>query len=439
MMSNMSTFDRKWLKWVVLLIIMAILLIVGRVIFADVVYSDFRPLTTSEVFTYEKDTGLFVMKFTALISFDVEWEEETHGYCWEKGVSGYAPFYMICDDFLGTYIGGLFVKKTSLENFSSSCSFVESYVAGNNYEVYMVDFNNPIYAGDSTSTIKTDSLRDKDEETDVDAESVFSTAETYDETQYVSEFYLSFIPEIDITYPLDESETLSNFEMKIDYSGKENYDRLMVVFEDWDIGSTCPPETDPNYQAERDVYFNSRSMPYFSNSLTTSTGTTTINVYGLEIGNYNCNKCFFVNDETGAISENLCFGYNLDVLSYLPSPEIPETYLEVESWENYYSEHSERFTTSTPIFNSLAETFSPLITWAGNTILFFNNYFDPETAGNKGEEIGNAVRVARGYLESIDDFFGGLPISTIFIFYLITTIVIIIYRLVKGILTIIIP
>jgi hypothetical protein len=42
-------------------------------------------------------------------------------------------------------------------------------------------------------------------------------------------------------------------------------------------------------------------------------------------------------------------------------------------------------------------------------------------------------------VESIDDFFGGLPISSIFIFYVITALVIFVYRLVKGILTIVIP
>jgi len=438
MMSNLSTSDRKWLKTIILLLVMTILLIVGSAVFGIEIIEG-TPLTTGELFTYQATDGLFVMKFTALISFIVEWEEEIHGYCWQKGVEGVAPFYMVGYDFLGTFKGGLFVKKTNLGNFSSSCDFTESYVAGNNYVVYMVDFNNPIYQGDSTSTIEADSLRDKDEETNVDSESIFLTAEAYGGYQWTKEFYLFFIPEIDITYPLDEAEILSNFEMRIDYSGSTGYDRLMIVFEDWDIGSSCPPETDPNYQAERDVYFNSRSMPYFSNFLATSTGTTTIEIYGLEVGNYNCNKCFFVDDETGAISENLCFGYEIDVLSYLPPPETPETYLVFESWQDYYSEHSERFATSTPIFNSMAETFEPLITRIGNTILFFNNYFNPETAGNKGEEIGNAVRTARGYLESIDDFFGGLPISTIFIFYLITTIVVIIYRLVKGILTIIIP
>jgi len=435
MMSNISTFDRKWFKWIVLLISMAILLIVGNFVFA---IPEGTPLTTGELFTYEQD-GLFIMKFTALISFSVSWEETIHDYCWQEGVSGYAPFYMVAPDFLGTWTGGLFVKKTNLDAFSSSCEFTESYVAGNNYVVYMVDFNNPIEAGDSTTTIRADSLRDKDEETDIDEESTFNTAEVYGETQYVSrDFYLSFIPEIDITYPLDEAEIAGNFTMKIDYSNAIGYDRLMITFEDWDIGSSCPPPSDPNYQEEFDVYFNNRSLPYFSSFLSTSTGTTTIEIGDLEIGEYNCNKCYFLTT-TGLISENLCFGYNLDVLSYIPPVDLPEVFLDFESWENYYSEHSERFATSTPIFSSMAETFTPLITWVGNTILFFNTYFDPETAGNRGEEIGNSVRVARGYLESIDDFFGDLPISTIFIFYLITAIVIIIYRLVRGILTIIIP
>ncbi|GAI02457.1 unnamed protein product, partial [marine sediment metagenome] len=109
------------------------------------------------------------------------------------------------------------------------------------------------------------------------------------------------------------------------------------------------------------------------------------------------------------------------------------------SWTDYYTEHSERFATSTPIFNALATTFEPVINSIGNIVLFFNNYFDPQNAGLKGEEFGNAIPVLRGYLEQIDDFFGDLPISALLLSYLIVVIVVIIYRLVKGILTIIIP
>lgn len=436
MTSNLSTFDKKWLQWVVLLIVMAILLIVGSAVYGAEEPLG-RPLTDGEYFTYEAD-GLFIFKFIALISFSVEWEEVSE-VCQQKLITGIAPFYCVSTDFGGTIIAE-FLNKTNIGFFeeNETCNLTENYTAGKTYVAYLVDFNNKFSATSTIEEIKSDNLRDKDEEPAIDEESIFITAELYDEVQYEWDFYLTIQPEIDITYPLDESEIIGTFEMIIDFWNAEDYDRLMITFEDWDIGSTCPLETDPNYQAERDIYFNSKSLPYFSSFLATSTGTTTIQVDSLEIGEYNCNRCYFLTT-TGYVSENLCRGYRIDVLAYIPPADVPTYYLPISEWANYYAEHSERYPTSTPIFDSMAETFSPLIIWVGNTILFFNEYFDPEEAGNRGEEIGNAVSVARGYVESIDDFFGGLPISTIFIFYLITSIVIIVYRLVKGILTIIIP
>lgn len=437
MMSNISTFNRKWLKWVVLLISMAILLGVGNYVFG---YEEGTPLTTGETITYEQD-GLFIIKFTALISFDVEWWE-LNGNCYQKPHGGFVKFYINAFDFLPNpwHIGEV-INKNNLEMFynAGNCDQTEIYIAGNTYVGYFADYGNPIRKEYTIQQIKENNLKDKDEEPNIDEESIFNFSQEYNEVQWYSrDFYLTFQPELDITYPIDETEIAGNFTMRFDYWNAEGYDRLMIVFEDWDIGSSCPSPTDTNYQQEFDVYFNNRSLPYFSSFLETPFGTTTIDIGNLEIGNYNCNKCYFLTT-TGLISENLCFGYNLDVLSYIPPVDFPETYLPFEEWQTYYSEHSERFATSTPIFNTMAETFSPVISWFGNTILFFNNYFNPELAGEKGEEIGNSIRTARGYLESIDDFFGGLPISTIFIFYLITTIVVIIYRLIKGILTIIIP
>jgi len=433
MMSNLSTSNKKWIWGGVLCLVLLFLLGFGLDVFGD-----FLPLTTGEVFTYEQD-GIFIFKFTALISFNVEWKEES-GVCKQELIVGKAPFYSVATDFSGTFKIAEFLEKRNIGFFAENgtCNLIENYTAGKTYTAYLVDYNNKFSAGNSIETIKENNLRDKDKEPDIDEESIFILAELYDEIQYTSNFYLTFQPEIDIIYPLDESEIIGTFEMEIAFWRAENYDRLMITFEDWDIGSVCPLKTDTSYQAERDAFFNNQSLPYFSSFLATSSGTTTIEIDNLEIGNYNCNKCYFITT-AGLISENLCWGYRLNVLTYIPPVDVPEYYLPISEWNNYYSEHSDRYATSTPIFTAMAETFTPMITWVGNTILFFNNYFNPETAGNRGEEIGNAVRKARGYLESIDDFFGGLPISTIFIFYLITTIVVIVYRLARGILTIIIP
>jgi len=401
------------------------------------------PLTENENFSYDLD-GPFTFSFLAPISFDVVWNYDV-GYEGCKGEVICPPcvykFYSVCTDFLGHYSGADLLNKNNIDFFDvwDSCDLTEHYTAGETYETYLVDWNNPIQAGESVASIKANKLRDKNKETDVDAESIFITAQLYGEIQYIENFLLNFIPEIDIIYPLDNSYVISNFEMEVDYAQAGGYDRLMVVFEDWNASSTCPEPTDFSYWVERSAYFNSQSMPYFSDRLATSTGTTTFEVYGLGLGKYNCNKCHFVNDSTGVMSENLCKGYDVEVGIYVLAPDIPEFYLPFGSWPEYYAEHSEKYDTPTPLYDNLAWTFEPLINNIGNIIIFFNSYFDKQLASEKGAEFGNVVPVFRGYLDQFNDFFGGLPISELLLFYLITAILVIIYRIVRGILTILFP
>lgn len=434
-----SKIKRKLLWLAVLVVLSVFLLGFTTDIFAVELGN---PLTTYENFTYEAD-GIFTMEFTAKTSFNVVWEEYD-GTCRQKPtpIGAFHKFYAVATDFLGTYKGAYFVNKDNLGVFNqyNTCDITENYTAGDTYTAYLVDFNNRFSKTDSVETIKANSLRDKDIETDIDEDSVFILAEGYDGTQYLTYHELNFMPEMNIVYPLDESKVISNFEMKVDFDNAGSYDRIMVVFEDWNASSTCPAETDFSYWVERNAYFNNRSMPFFSDRLSTSTGSTTFEIYGLGLGNYNCNKCYFVNDTTGAMSENLCKGYDLSVEIYvLAPPETPEHYLPFASWPDYYTENSERYTTSTPLFDNLAWTFEPLINNIGKVILFFNGFFDTETANEKGAEFGNIIPIFRGYLEQFNYFFGGVPVSEFLLFYLITAIVVIIYRLVKGLLTIIIP
>jgi len=436
-----TTFKRK----LILGAILVILVVFMMGLTSDIFGAFGNPLTTYENFTYRTD-GLFKMKFTAKVNFIVEWEKGIWNSCVQKPFSvPVGSFRVSCDDFseiLG-WRTAWFIQLETLENMdtANSCDFTELYFAGEEYEVYFLNIGgyqpfDPYF--DTYENVLEYDMRDKDDETNVDEESIFNLIEIYDETEYETYHTLNFMPEMSITYPVDETKIISNFEMEIDYSLAEGYNRIMVVFEDWHASSTCPAETDFSYWVEREAYFNRRSMAYFSQELATTTGTTTILVYGLEVGKYNCNKCFFV-DKSGAMSENLCRGYDIEVLSYLPDDEIPQVYLPFNNWDDYYTENSERYATSTPLFDNLAWTFEPLTNNIGNIIIFFNNFFDPQIAGLKGEEFGKSIPILRGYLEQFNNFFGGIPISEFLLFYLITAIVVMIYRLVRGILTILIP
>ncbi len=437
MMMYYSKFKRKLILGAILVIcgLLALLLI------SNVSAVEGEPLTTNTIITYEAD-GLFVVKFTAKISFDNEWEE-INGKCYQKPSGGYPTFWIFADDFLGEGLSNFteMINKDNIGMFyeAGNCNQTEHYIAGNTYTGYFIEYSDPIRPEYTIETIKADHIKDFDEETDIDAESIFTTRQGLAGEPYTRDFNLTYSPHIVIIYPPDESYVISNFEMIVDYNDAGGYDRLMVVFEDWNALSTCPEPADFGYWIERSAYYNSQSMPYFSDRLATSTGTTTFNVYGLGLGKFNCNKCYFVNDTTGAISENLCKGYDIEVAIYVLAPDTPQFYLPFGSWPEYYAEHSERYDTPTPLYNTLAESFEPLINNIGNIVIFFNNYFDKQLASERGAEFGNVIPVFRGYLDQFNDFFGGLPVSEFLLFYLITGILVIIYRIVRGILTILIP
>jgi len=431
-----STIKRKLILGGVLLTLLSILLPLGPVL----AQTAGAPLTMNETLTYEAD-GLFILNFTAEKSFEVEWYDLMGGQCHQMPHWGYRKIIIYTGDFSGTHKAGLIINKENLSIFKDAgdCAVTEYYTAGNSYTAYLVDENHLIVKTDTVETIKADRLRDLDEEGNIDAESVIALQQEDEGTWYAIDLGLIYPPTLNILLPTDGSELSSAFEMSVEFDYAESFERVMITFEDWDASSTCPSYGTEAWDTEYPLYFNYQSLPYFSPLIATSTGTTTIAVSDLAARNYKCVRCYFILESTGGISDELCPDYNINVLAYIPPSDLPIWYLPVTDWESYYTEHSERFATSTPLFLFWADTFEPLIVWVGNTAIFFQDYFDVNVAQARGEEMGNAVATARGYLKPIDDFFGGMPLSTVFIFYLITALVIIVYRIVKGILTIIIP
>jgi hypothetical protein len=110
-----------------------------------------------------------------------------------------------------------------------------------------------------------------------------------------------------------------------------------------------------------------------------------------------------------------------------------------ETWLGYYQAKSEKFTEPTVLFTSIAGAFSPIADKMGEISLYIKNLFNPLEASAKGTQLGQAIPTARGYLGSIDSFFGGLPLSTFFLFYLVVIGVIITYKVVLQIIHIIKP
>lgn len=445
MMTQTTTFRKHWRRTAFLLICAGVVLLIGLFAFSkDAGAVEGRPLSEDGVMSYEPD-GLFAFTFRAKISFEIEWGLVS-GDCNPTG--GTASFYFWVADFEGRGLGGwkngYVLNKDNVGMFydAGNCEQTDSFTAGNEYTVYLVlgVDGYPEYT-DTPAEVKANHLRDLDDEPAVDPESIFLSAQEYEsEGQKTHDFYLTYPPTINIVYPPDDSEVSSAFEITATFINSGTYEKLMVIFEEWHASSTCPVYGTDAWDTEVALgYFNYQSMPYFSDWILTQDGTTTISVSNLEAGTYNCFKCHFITESTGVMSGSLCPEYNLDIAQYIPPSFVPTFYLPLTEWDEYYASNSVRWATSTPVFDNWADAFEPIIVWVGQTAIFFEQYFDLDIAKAKGAEIGDAVAIARGYLETIDDFFGGLPLSGIFLFYIITALVVIIYRIVKGILNIIVP
>lgn len=427
------TLRKKFVIGGVLAALCGVLLPVGVVLATDAYYTDI-------IFSYDEEKNL-TMTFEAVQTFYIHYTEWVgHGgaciYDDPRGQSGSA-------DWGAT---GMHFDNARFFLDAGTCNTTSTYTAGQTYTVYFIDA--PVFLAESITATTTEAtvktfFENWEDDTTIDEESLITLRYRDEDGNWQDQIQGTWFaepPNITIDFPADSAEMAASFTMLVDYDKATGYDRLMIIFEEWNASSACPTYGTEEWDAEVALgYFEYQSLPYFSPLFTTSTGTTSVEVDALNTGSYNCVKCFYVNESTGGLTDALCWGYDLDIISYIPPAYLPSYYLPIESWDDYYAEHSERFGTSTPLFENWAGTFEPLITWVGNTILFFQDYFDPDVARMRGEEMGTAVASARGYLENIDDFFGGLPLSTIFIFYLITALVIIVYRIVKGILTIIVP
>jgi len=120
-----------------------------------------------------------------------------------------------------------------------------------------------------------------------------------------------------------------------------------------------------------------------------------------------------------------------------PEEPPPEEY-DFAIWADYYNSISEKFTTSTPLFNSIAESFSPIIDKMGDYTLYVKEYFDLSEATAKGTALGLAIPIARGYLMVIDDFIG-LPLTGLVLFYILTMAVVISYKVILAIIKLLKP
>jgi hypothetical protein len=238
---------------------------------------------------------------------------------------------------------------------------------------------------------------------------------------------------ISITDPISGSTVESAFTLEFNYDLLgEDWDKLLIIFESWAGTTSCPIYGTETWEIEYQAgWFHRQSLPYFSDDLITESGSSTIDVYDLyEPYLYNCVRCQFINEETGTFSDEKCGSYTVDISGYL-SPGQP---LPGDLWQDYYSDHSDpKFATSTEIFTNIAGTFGGLVARLTSFFSDTKNLFNAQDAYAQGVSLGSKIPIARGYVKPINDFFGSMPISELFIFSFLILLIIGIYRLIKTV------
>jgi hypothetical protein len=260
----------------------------------------------------------------------------------------------------------------------------------------------------------------------------------FDEFQAEAEPEPPLLPSFDITSPADDSILSEEFDIIGTYSNATSTWKTMIIFEDWDASSTCPVYGTEQYETERWLYFNYQSLPYFSSAFATSTGTTTIAVSDLPAGNYRCIRCYFINEDTGQISDEVCTDYNLIVNVSIPFEPLPKFNYNSANWEDFYASSTDTWGTSTALFSGLAHSVAPLLNWVGNMSITINTMFATTSGGAYGTMFGAIIPTARGYLPIFDDFFN-LPISDIFYFFIKVWLVLIAYKMLVRVFTMLKP
>lgn len=142
--------------------------------------------------------------------------------------------------------------------------------------------------------------------------------------------------------------------------------------------------------------------------------------------------CRFGETECSGVSLGLCdnqsgcenaggYWYD-DFCWYSPKP----TYF--ESWEDWYATHG-NYATPTAFVSSLASSTQGFFETIGGFLIAFDEFFNLTEAYERGNNLGSALPVARGYLGVFDDFLGGFPIGEIFFIILIFMLVVVVLRL----------
>ena len=245
------------------------------------------------------------------------------------------------------------------------------------------------------------------------------------DTEY---YYFSEFPELSISFPHDNDEIAESFNIQGSYTmpAGSGYNLLMAGF--FQTGTY-------------DINWNS-AVNVFSIPVSEPSGS----FNDLRISNYlpkGIYDIYFRFYGGGAGYEFPFHISNINIVSDLPyelpitrevPPDIP--IFSSLSAQTIYTTYS-NYASSTPFFNAITGAIEPIVLTIGDNLTFFSSQFSQENARDIGEKTGNGILLVRAYAGNINSFFNDLPIAEVLFLYLMTLIVVSVFRIIRILLKLI--
>jgi len=243
------------------------------------------------------------------------------------------------------------------------------------------------------------------------------------------DYYFTEYPSLTITYPHDNDEIAGAFNIQGSYTipAGSGYNYLVAGF-------FTPGSYDP-------LNFNS-NVGAFGYDLATTTGNVLIPVNGIPAGYYDIYFRFLgsgLNYEPAPHILNVHLVN--DIPPALPTGETPPT-IQIyppTAPETYHADYCAYGTSTTPLFNTLTGAVSGMITNIGQSLADFAGKFSLTDAQSTGQQLASSVLIMRSYVAGLNSFFGELPVGEILVLYLIVFVLVILFRVIKGLINLIKP
>lgn len=191
---------------------------------------------------------------------------------------------------------------------------------------------------------------------------------------------------------------------------------LGFIFENWT--STTNPDVDAK------IY---QSGVFFAPKLETATGSFNVLISGLPKYYFNVIKCLFFNDVSQSAID-YCPGYTLYISGWIPATgTIGVGKLPIETGISFYGLHTDpHFSTATQWYLNATAYIDQAVEVINNYWVSFADLMNASDSAQYGEQLGMSYPKARGYLEIINSFFGGIPFIQFFLLDITLMIIIII-------------